>query len=138
MGAALGGNFATGRFTRGDQYLEIHFRYSLGLVTFRWGDSRLSHADYLAGLGETGTYPGYGTDPLNGFRHLVRDLTGPLSGFRDRDRGGYERSLQAAKQPCLERFRDAGSQQLRLASISSSRHERSTGEGPVPANGWLR
>ena len=28
-----GGSFAAGRFTRGDQYLEIHFRYSLGLVT---------------------------------------------------------------------------------------------------------
>ncbi len=87
------------RFTRGDQYLQIHFGYSLGLVTYGWGGSRLSHADYLAGLGETGAYPGYGTDPLDGFRHLAQDLAGPLSGFRDRDRAGYERGLQTARLP---------------------------------------
>jgi hypothetical protein len=98
-GSSSGGNFAAGRFTRGDQYLEIHFRYSLGLVTYGWGDSQLSHADYLAGLGQAGAYPGYGTGPLDGFRHLAQDLAGPLSGFRDGDRGGYEHSLQAAKQP---------------------------------------
>ena len=57
-GRGSGGNFAVGRFTRGDQYLEIHFRYSLGLVTYGWGDSQLSHADYLAGLGQAGAYPG--------------------------------------------------------------------------------
>jgi hypothetical protein len=98
-GSSSGGNFAAGRFTRGDQYLEIHFRYSLGLVTYGWGDSQLSHADYLAGLGQAGAYPGYGADPLDGFCHLAQDLAGPLSGFRDGDRGGYERSLLAAKQP---------------------------------------
>lgn len=98
-GNSSGGDFAAGRFIRGDQYLEIHFRHSLGLVTCGWGDSLLSHADYLAGLGETGAYLGYGTDPLDAFRHLARDLAGPLSGFRDRDRSGYERSLQAARQP---------------------------------------
>ncbi len=63
------------------------------------GDSLLNHADYLAGLGETGAYPGYGTDPLDAFRHLARDLAGPLSGFFNRDRNGYERSLRAARQP---------------------------------------
>jgi hypothetical protein len=98
-GRSSGGDFAAARFTRGEQYLEIHFRYSLGLVTYGWGDSLLSHADYLAGLAETGAYPGYGTGPLDAFRHLARDLAGPLSGFRDRDRSGYERSLQAARQP---------------------------------------
>jgi hypothetical protein len=98
-GRSSGGNFAAGLFARGDQYLEIHFRHSLGMVTYGWGDSRLGHADYLAGLGETGAYPGYGTEPLDAFRHLARDLAGPLSGFRDRDRSGYERSLQAARQP---------------------------------------
>ncbi len=33
-GSSSGGKFAAGRFTRGDHYLEIHFRYSLGLVTY--------------------------------------------------------------------------------------------------------
>jgi hypothetical protein len=98
-GRSCGGNFAVGLFIRGDQYLEIHYRYSLGLVTYGWDGSQLSHADYLAGLGQAGAYPGYGTDPVDGFRHLAQDLAGPLSGFRDGDRGGFERSLQVAKQP---------------------------------------
>jgi hypothetical protein len=94
-----GGAFATGRFTRGDQYLELHFRRSLGLVTYGWGGSVLSHADYLAGLEVTGAYPGYSADALDGFRHLAQDLAGPLSGFRDGDRSGYDRSLRAASRP---------------------------------------
>ena len=98
-GPGSGGNFAVGRFTRGNQYLEIHLRHSLGLVTYGWGNNVLSHADYLTGLGEAGAYPGYGTDPLDAFRHLAQDLAGPLSGFRDGDRSGYERSLQVARKP---------------------------------------
>jgi hypothetical protein len=98
-GSGSGDDFAVGRFSKGDQYLEIHFRHSLGMVRYGWGNSVLSHADYLAGLDETGAYPGYGTDPLDAFRHLARDLAGPLSGFRDRDRSGYERGVHAAGQP---------------------------------------
>jgi hypothetical protein len=99
QGHGSGGDFVIGRFTRGDQFLELHFRHSLGLVTYGWGDDALPHADYLAGLGVTGAYPGYGIDPADGFRHLAEDLAGPLSGFRAGDRGGYERGLQAARRP---------------------------------------
>ena len=35
-GCGSGGNSATARFTRGDQYLKLHFRYQLGLVTYGW------------------------------------------------------------------------------------------------------
>jgi hypothetical protein len=99
QGHSSGGDFATGRFTRGDQYLELHFRRSLGLVRYGWGSSVLSHADYLAGLDVTGAYPGYGAEVLDGFRHLAQDLAGPLSGFRDGDRSGYERAIRAARRP---------------------------------------
>jgi hypothetical protein len=44
----------------------------------------------------TGTYPGYSTDPLDGFRHLALDLAGPLAGFQDGDRSGYDRARHAA------------------------------------------
>lgn len=98
-GSGSGGDFATGRFTRGSQYMEFHFRYSLGLVTYGWNDAHLSHADYLQGTAGTGSYPGYGGDPLDGFRHLALDLAGPLSGFIEGDRAGYERGLQAASRP---------------------------------------
>ena len=96
QGDGSGGAFATGRFTRGSQYLEVHFRHSLGLVSYGWGDASLSHADYLRGLGARGSYPGYGTDPLDGFRHLALDLAGPLAGFRDGDRSEYDRARRAA------------------------------------------
>ena len=97
-GHSSGGGFATGRFTKGAQYLELHFRHSLGMVTYGWDDTALSHADYLRGLAVTGRYPGYSDDPLGGFRHLALDLAGPLSGFRDGDRRGYEVGLHAARQ----------------------------------------
>jgi hypothetical protein len=99
QGTGSGGRFAAGRFTKNGQYLEVHFRYSLGQVTYGWDGAAISHADYLRGLGVTGTYPGYSDDPADGFRHLAQDLAGPLSGFRDGDRGGYKLGLQAARQP---------------------------------------
>jgi len=97
-GHSSGGGFATGRYTKGTQYLELHFRHSLGMVTYGWDDTAISHADCLRGLEVTGSYPGYSDDPLGGFRHLALDLAGPLSGFRDGDRRGYEAGLEAARQ----------------------------------------
>jgi len=95
-GHSSGGTFAAGRFTRGSQYLEFHFRHALGLVVYGWDGATLSHADYLRGLGATGAYPGYSDDPLDGFRHLALDLAGPLCGFREGDRDGYEQARRAA------------------------------------------
>ncbi len=97
-GHSSGGDFATGRFTKGTRYLELHFRHSLGMVTYGWDDTAISHADYLRGLAVAGSYPGYSDDPLGGFGHLAVDLAGPLSGFRDGDRRGYEAGLEAARQ----------------------------------------
>jgi hypothetical protein len=96
QGRGSGGAFATGRFTKGRQYLEFHFRHSLGLVVYGWDGETLPHVDYLRGLGVTGNYPGYSTDPLDGFRHLALDLAGPLAGFRDGDHRGYDRARHAA------------------------------------------
>jgi hypothetical protein len=97
-GRSSGGVFTAGRFTKGSQYLEFHFRHSLGLIVYGWGDTTLCHADYLRGLDATGSYPGYSTDPLDGFRHLALDLAGPLSGFRDGDCHGYDQARRAAKE----------------------------------------
>ena len=95
-GRPSGGAFATGRFTRGSQYVEFSFRYSLGLVSYGWDGGTLSHAGYLRGLGAAGAYPGYSTDPLDGFRHLAADLAGPLRGFRDGDHEEFQRARHAA------------------------------------------
>lgn len=103
-GHSSGGTFAAGRFTKGSQYLEFHFRHSLGLVVNCWGDATLSHADYLLGLDTTGAYPGYSDDPLDGFRHLALDLAGPLCGFRDGDREGYARARRTAAEASVKKL----------------------------------
>jgi hypothetical protein len=46
-GVSSGGPFATGEFRRGNRSLELHYRYSLGLVTYHVGDLVLSHEDYM-------------------------------------------------------------------------------------------
>ena len=89
-----GGPSAHAQFVRSDQLLDLHFRLSLGLVSYRWGDTELSHRDYLFGLGAQGSYPGFSDDPLDGFRHLERDLAGPLTGWATGDRAAF---LEAAK-----------------------------------------
>jgi hypothetical protein len=41
-GHSSGGTFVAGRFSKGSRYLEFHFRHSLGLVIYGWGDATLS------------------------------------------------------------------------------------------------
>lgn len=78
-GHGSGGRFATTRWTRGDQAIEISFRTALGMVTYRWGDESYDHRHVVGALGVTASYPGFGADPLDGFRHLAADLAGPLA-----------------------------------------------------------
>ena len=94
-----GGPFAAGRFVRTDQYVELHFRHSLGLVSYGWGGAVVSHEDYLRGVGVKGAYPGFSGDPLDGFRHLTEDLAGPLAGFVAGDRLSFDAALAAAAVP---------------------------------------
>ena len=76
-GQGSGGKFASAEFLRGDRRLELHFRYSLGLVNYHVGSVSLSHEDYMwSVLGKrwASHYPGFSKDPLDGFRDLRRDL----------------------------------------------------------------
>jgi hypothetical protein len=76
VGKGSGGDFASGEFSRDDRRLELHFRYSLGLVTYHIGDHTLDHESYLRYLGkwQQHKYPGFSDDPLDGFHHLLHDL----------------------------------------------------------------
>lgn len=78
-GVGSGGPFAATRWTRGDQAIEFSFRYSLGMVVYRWGGEVYDHRHVVGALGVTASYPGFSTDPLDGFRHLASDLAGPLA-----------------------------------------------------------
>jgi hypothetical protein len=100
-GKSSGGNFASGEYVRGDRRLEIHFRYSLGLVTYHIGDLSLTHESYMrALLGKNGgnQYPGLSTDPLDGFRHLSHDLAHFCGDFLDGSGEEFGRCVVKAKE----------------------------------------
>ncbi|HEY5218976.1 MAG TPA: hypothetical protein VIJ16_04160 [Gemmatimonadaceae bacterium] len=75
-GTGSGGAFAWGKFVRSDRGLELHFRRSLGLVTYHAGHLALGHRPYMEALGRAreARYPGVSDDPLDGFRDLASDL----------------------------------------------------------------
>jgi hypothetical protein len=77
-GPGSGGWSASGEFRREDRAglrrLELHYRHSLGLVTYHVDEGSLSHTDYMRALKANNQYPGFSTDPLDGFRHLLHDL----------------------------------------------------------------
>jgi hypothetical protein len=89
-GAGSGGHFAAGDFRRARvadvRRLELHFRHSLGL----------SHADYMRALGVRGAYPGFSQDALDGFRHLLSDLTAQAGGFLAGPKAEFARCVEAA------------------------------------------
>jgi len=76
-GVGSGGSFSGGELRRADRRLELHFRYSLGLVTYHLGPAALSHEDYMwsvLGKRSASHYPGFSSNPMDGFRHLLLDL----------------------------------------------------------------
>ena len=76
-GKGSGGHFASGSYVRGARQLEVHFRWSLGLVTYHFDDRELSHEAFMWSVlgGAAGNkYPGFSEDPMQGFRDLADDL----------------------------------------------------------------
>jgi hypothetical protein len=76
-GEGSGGDYAAGEFRKqaGElRRLELHFRQALGLVAYHLGDITISHSDYMRALEARNRYPGFSSDPLDGFRHLLDDV----------------------------------------------------------------
>jgi hypothetical protein len=75
-GRSSGGTFDSGRYVKGDRSLELHFRWSLGMVTYHIGKLSLSHEDYMRHVAPAGgsKYPGFSSDPMAAFRDLAEDL----------------------------------------------------------------
>ena len=72
-----GGEYASGKYVKEDRILEIHFRHSLGLVTYRIGSESIRHEIFmraLLGQGADNHYPGFASDPMDGFCDLRYDL----------------------------------------------------------------
>lgn len=101
FGKSSGGNFASGEYARGDRRLEIHFRHSLGLVTYRMGSLSLTHEAYMrALLGRNGgnRYPGFSDDTLDGFRHLAYDLEHYCTDFLEGSGEEFKGCVEKAKE----------------------------------------
>jgi hypothetical protein len=76
-GHGSGGEYASGKYIKEDRILEIHFRHSLGLVTYQIGSESIRHEVFmraLLGQGAGNHYPGFASDPIDGFRNLRYDL----------------------------------------------------------------
>jgi hypothetical protein len=75
-GKGSGGRSASGEMIRGDRRVELHFRGSLGMVTYHVGESSADHRSYMKALGmlDQCKYPGYNDDPLAAFDDLAHDL----------------------------------------------------------------
>jgi hypothetical protein len=83
-GNSSGGAFSRGDFVREDRCLELHFRYSLGLVKYYVGALSLGHEDYMRALnGQAGVshYPGFSQEALAAFEALRQDLIERCSDF---------------------------------------------------------
>lgn len=82
-GKSSGGTFAYASYVKGDRKLELHFRFSLGLVTYHINKYKLPHDIYMKFLGvhNKSLYPGFSNEPLDGFRHLKHDLENFCSDF---------------------------------------------------------
>ncbi|MGH9718299.1 MAG: hypothetical protein ACRD4R_16440 [Candidatus Acidiferrales bacterium] len=76
-GNGSGGPYAWGEFVRKDRRLQLHFRYSLGLVRYYVGEESASHESYMRELEvwDQCRYPGFSDDPLGAFVGLAHDLS---------------------------------------------------------------
>jgi hypothetical protein len=76
-GESSGGQFASAEFKRETRRLEYHFRYSLGMVSYHFDSYSMSHQEYMRsviGKPNASHYPGFSSDPMEAFRHLLFDL----------------------------------------------------------------
>jgi len=92
-GRGSGGHFAWGEFVRDDRRLELHFRYSLGLVRYHAGNHSACHESYMRALGvwDQCRYPGFSKDPVASFQAVAHDI-----GFADDFLSGSAQVLRRA------------------------------------------
>src|SRR6266850_614093 len=100
-GPSSGGQYASGVYVNGNRKLEIHYRSSLGLVTYHFDEAFLDHPFYMrALLGDKGgnKYPCFADDPLATFEHLAFDLQHFARAFLEGNFEGFARLVTVAKE----------------------------------------
>jgi hypothetical protein len=91
----------SGTYVNGDRSLEFHFRFSLGLVTYHFGEISLDHESYMQALLGTNAgnrYPGFSEDPLDAFKGLAYDLENFATAFLSGNFKEFSRCVIAAKE----------------------------------------
>lgn len=101
-----GGLFASGAYCKDTRRLELHFRYSLGMVSYHIGHDSLDHETYMRLLGVYGRnqYPDFPQKPMESFHHLAADIQEYCENFTSGD-GEHFRSLAMAFQRNPSMFR---------------------------------
>ena len=109
-GNGSGGPFASGRYMKGDRSLELHVRFSLGVVTYHIGNLSIGHEEYMRHSAPKGAahYPGFPDDPLDGFDNLAHDLSLYASDFLS----GPGNEFKSAKVASEKRAKTSGFQRL--------------------------
>ena len=100
-GTSSGGPYTSGIYENGNRSLEIHFRFSLGLVTYHFGERAADHESYMRSvLGNAGgnRYPGFSDEPISGFENLAYDLENFARAFLKGDFQEFARCADAAEE----------------------------------------
>ena len=100
-GKGSGGCFARAEYQNGDRTLELHYRFSLGLVTYHFGKMSLPHQIYMRvnlGTGGGNRYPGFSDTPLDSFLDLKHDLEHSAGAFLTGDRPEFDRCTKLARE----------------------------------------
>ena len=99
-GNGSGGEFSSGAFHRDNRRLELHFRYSLGLVSYHVDRYSLDHETYMRLLGVYGKnqYPDFPTDPMHSFHHLAADIDKYCDSFTTGDGSKFHELANAFQQ----------------------------------------
>jgi hypothetical protein len=100
-GPSSGGPYASGSYVNGDRKLEIHFRFSLGLVTYHFGQTSVDHESYmhaLVGTNGGNKYPDFSEDPLDAFKGLAYDLENFATAFMNGNFEEFSRCVIAAEE----------------------------------------
>ena len=84
-GNSSGGHFAHGNFYCGDREIMMHYRWSLGLVSYKVGNLVLGHEDYIDLIDKHGQnkYPNFSNESTDAFNCLRFDLENLLNDFTE-------------------------------------------------------
>jgi len=103
-GKGSGGHFASTSYVLGNRKLELHFRFSFGLVTYHFDSVSVNHEELMkAILGTKGgnNYPGFSDVPADSFRGLARDLEAFAGPFLTGDGPEFNRYAAIAREQRL-------------------------------------